>query len=186
MGMPAAKMTLVEFIEWENAQVERHEFYRGEVFAMVGPKRSHGTVVGNLGAELRSRLKGTPCRAFAESMKMQIGDDTLLYPDIFVTCDRADLRSEYVFRSPLLIVEVLSPTTKDFDKGRKFAHYRQLASLREYLLIDPETRDVHAFRRNAADEWVLHDMTDSDALVLPCIDATIPMAEIFDGVDPAP
>ena len=185
MGLPIAKWTLAEFIEWENAQPDRHEFYRGEVFAMVGGRRSHGVVVGNLMRELGNRLKGSPCRAFSESMKLQVADDTLLYPDVFVTCDRDDLRTEMIFRAPLLVVEVLSPTTQAYDRSRKFALYRQLPSLREYLLVDPETRDVQAFHRNAADEWVLHDMTDGPLVRLPCIDAEIPLADLFDGVEPA-
>lgn len=185
MGLPLPKPTLQDFIAWENAQPERHEFHRGEVFAMVGAKRSHGTVVMNLGAQLVQRLKGSPCRVFSESMKLQIADDTILYPDLFVTCDRDDLRTEMVFRAPLLVVEVLSPATQAYDRGRKFALYRQLTSLREYLLIDPETREAQAFRRNAAGEWVLHDMTDAAVLCLPCIEAECAMEDVFDGVEPA-
>lgn len=185
MGLPAATLTLAEFIAWENTQAERHEFFRGEVFAMVGARRSHGTVVGNLMRELGVRLKGTPCRAFSEGMKVQVADDTIFYPDLFVTCDRDDLRTEMIFRAPLLVVEVLSPGTQAYDRSRKFALYRRLRSLREYLLIDPDTRDVQSFRRNAADEWVLHDMTDEALLQLPCIEAELAMTDLFDGVDPA-
>jgi Uma2 family endonuclease len=184
--MPAAKLTLQEFIAWENAQAERNEFYRGEVFAMVGARRSHGLVVGNLMRELGVRLRGSPCRPFSESMKLQIADDTLLYPDVFVTCDRDDLRTEMIFRAPTLVVEVLSPGTQAYDRSRKFALYRRIPSLREYVLVDPDTRDVQAFRRNADDQWVLFDMSEEAALVLPCIDVTVPLADLFDGVDPAP
>jgi Uma2 family endonuclease len=185
MGLPAAKLTLDEFIAWENTQAERHEFQRGEVFAMVGARRSHGTVVGNLMRELGQRLKGSPCRAFSESMKVQVADDSIVYPDLFVTCDRDDLRTEMIFHAPVLVVEVLSPGTQAHDRGRKFALYRRLSSLREYLLIDPDSRDVQAFRRTADGQWVLHDMTDAEMLVLPCIDVELPMAEVFDGVEPA-
>ncbi len=183
MGLPVAKLTLTEFIDWENAQPERNEFYRGEVFAMVGAGRGHGTVVGNLMRELGARLKGTPCRPFSEGMKVQIADDTIFYPDLFVTCDRDNLRTEMIFRSPLLVIEVLSPATQAYDRNRKFALYRRLPSLREYVLIDPDTRDVQGFRRNAADEWVLHDMADAGKLQLPCIEAEVAFDDVFDGVD---
>jgi len=184
MGRPVAKLTLDDFLAWENTQAERHEFYRGEVFAMVGAKRSHGRVVMNLGAQLMQQLKGSRCQVFSEAMKLQIADDTILYPDLFVTCDRADLRTEMIFRAPLLVVEVLSPSTQTYDRGRKFALYRQLTSLREYLLVDPETREAQAFRRNAAGEWVLHDMTDDTVLRLPCIEVEVAMEDVFDGVEP--
>ncbi len=185
MGPPAAKLTLDEFIAWEYTQAERHEFHRGEVFAMVGARRSHGTVVMNLGAQLMHKLKGSPCRVFSESMKVQIADDTIVYPDLFVTCDRDDLRTEMIFRSPMLVVEVLSPGTQAYDRGRKFALYRRLPSLREYLLIDPDSLDVQAFRRTADGQWMLHDMTDAPVLALACIDVEVPMMELFDGVEPA-
>lgn len=158
MGSPAARLTLEEFIAWENAQDERHELHRGEVLSMVGVRRSHGTVLMNLGAQLVQRLKGSPCRVFSESMKVQVADDTIVNPDLFVTCDHDDLSTEMIFRAPLLVVEVevLSPGTQAYDRGRKFALYRRLPSLREYLLIDPDGRDVQAFRRTADGQWMLH------------------------------
>lgn len=185
MGLPAARLTLADFIAWENEQAQRHEFHRGEVFAMVGARRSHGRVVMNLGAQLMQRLKGSPCQVFSETMKVQVADDTIFYPDLFVTCDRDDLRTDMIFRAPLLVVEVLSPGTQAYDRSRKFALYRRLPSLREYLLIDPDTRDVQAFRRNPAGEWVLHDMTDAAVLHLASIAADVAMTEVFEGVEPA-
>jgi Uma2 family endonuclease len=184
MGLPAAKLSLAEFIAWENEQPDRNEFYRGEVFAMVGGRRSHGRLVNNLSFKLNQALEGSPCQVFAESMKVQVADDTLLYPDVFVTCDPTDLRTEQIFRAPTLVVEVLSPSSHSRDRTRKFALYRRLPSLQEYLLVDPDTRDVQAFRRNANDEWVLADMTDAETLDIPCLQIRIPMAEVFAGVDP--
>ena len=185
MGMPLQKMSLEEFLHWENAQEGRNEFHRGDVFAMVGARRAHGSVVSNLVRRLGNHLTDTPCRVFSESMKVQIADDTILYPDIFVTCDAADLRTDIIFRAPLLVVEVLSPSTQDYDRSRKFALYRRLVSLKEYLLVDPDSRRVEAFRRNDLNQWVLYDMSESTALEIACIDATLPMAQVFDGVDAA-
>lgn len=184
MAVPATKMSLADYMVWEEQQPDRNEFHRGEVFAMVGARRGHATVVGNLSREIGNRLKGSPCRAFSKAAKVQVGEGTVLYPDVFVTCDRSFRPSDTVFTEPSLVIEVLSPTTQANDQGRKFALYRQLASLREYVLIDPDTRNVQAFRRNAADEWVLHDMTDTAELALPCIDTSVPMADLFDGVEP--
>ena len=121
MAVATQKLTLVDFLEWENGQESRHEFYRGEVFARVGARRVHGLIAGNLFASLKAGLKGTRCRAFIESMKVQLANDTLFYPDVFVTCDAADLKTDMVFRHPSLIAEVLSDSTQANARGLKFA-----------------------------------------------------------------
>lgn len=180
------RISLEDYLAWEEEQVERHEFYRGEIFAMVGGRRVHGRVVGNLAGELRFRCKGTPCQVFAESMKLQIAEDTVLYPDIFVTCDKADLSTDRIFRSPTLIIEVLSPSTQAYDRSQKFALYRRIPSLQEYILVDPDTRRVEGFRRDAAGQWVLHDMSDGEVLDAASVGAKVPLAEVFDGIDPPP
>ena len=185
MGMPIRKLSLQEFIEWENAQPDKNEFVDGEVFAMVGARRTHGAIVSNLVQSIGNRLAGSPCRVFCEGMKVQIAGDAVLYPDVFVTCDAADLRTDQIFRSPVVVVEVLSPSTHVYDRSVKFALYRRISSLREYILIDPESRRVEAFRVGADGLWVLHDMSGQPSLSIPAIDATISMAEVFAGVDAA-
>lgn len=183
MGKPLAKITLEEFLRWENEQPEKHEFHRGDVFAMVGGQRVHGRVVGNLSRAIGNALAGSPCQVFAEGMKVQPADDTILYPDVFVTCDAVDLRTDMIFRAPKLVIEVLSPTTQAYDRSQKFALYRRLASLEEYALVDPETRRIEVFRIGADGLWVLHDMSDGEVLVLASISCDVPMADVFAGVD---
>ncbi|MHB1897826.1 MAG: Uma2 family endonuclease [Metallibacterium sp.] len=183
MPLPQAKMSLQAFLDWENQQPGRNEFYRGEVFAMVGARRVHGIVALNVATALKMRLQGKPCRAFIESMKVRVADDAVFYPDVFVTCDARDLRTEMVFEHPVLIVEVLSASTQAFDRGAKFAAYRGLISLREYVLIDPDTRNVEVFRRNERGLFELHDQSGAAALALACVDASIPMGEVFEGVE---
>ena len=178
------RMTLQAYLIWENAQVERHEFHDGEIFAMTGARRIHGRVVSNLSRRLSEALDGSPCQVFSEGMKVQVGDDTILYPDVFVTCDRGDLATEQIFRAPMLVVEVLSPSTQSYDRSRKFAFYRRIPALQEYLLVDPDTRRVEAFRRNADDQWVLHDMSDGDVLEAASVGARITLSDVFDGIDP--
>jgi Uma2 family endonuclease len=184
MHMPVHKLTLDEYLAWENQQPDRNEFYRGEVFAMVGARRVHGRVVTNLIRRLSDRLDGSACQVFNEGMKVQIGDDTVLYPDIFVTCDKADLCTDMIFKSPTLVIEVLSPSTQAYDRSAKFALYRRISSLLEYILIDPETRRVEAFRRDDQGRWVLADMSDDDEMVATSIDCRVTLADVFDGVDP--
>ena len=185
-AMIQPKLTLATYLAWENGQPDKHEFYRGEVFAMTGPRRSHGCVVGNLMRQLGNHLAGSGCRAFSENMKLQIDEDTVLYPDVFVTCDRADLATDLIFRSPKLVIEVLSPSTQAYDRSQKFALYRRIPALMEYILIDPDTRRVEAFRRNADNQWVLCDMSDDVALQAASVGARVALADVFDGIDVAP
>ncbi|NRF66788.1 Uma2 family endonuclease [Aquincola sp. S2] len=185
MGVALQKLSLADFLAWENAQVEKHEYYRGEVFAMVGGRRSHGRVMLNLARQLMNRLDGSPCQVFADSMKVQVGDDAILYPDIFVTCDKADLATDQIFRAPTLVIEVLSPSTQACDRSQKFALYRRIATLQEYVLVDPETRRIEAFRRTADNQWLFVDMSGDEAMVAASIDCSVPLAEVFAGVDPA-
>ncbi len=183
-ALPQPKLTLDEYLAWENAQPEKHEFHRGEVFAMVGGRRSHGRVVSNLNRRLSEALDGSPCQVFTEGMKVQIAEDTVLYPDVFVTCDKADLATEMIFRAPTLVVEVLSPSTQAYDRSQKFSLYRRIPALQEYILVDPDTRRVEAFRRGADGLWVLHDMSEASAMEAASVGCTVPLAEVFDGIDP--
>jgi Uma2 family endonuclease len=186
MGMPVHKLSLEEFLEWENARPECNEYFRGEVFAMTGGRRSHGcVVVANLVFHLVGQLRGSPYRVFSGSMKLQIADHTLLYPDIFVTCDRDDLRTEQIFRAPTVVIEVLSPGTQAYDRSKKFALYRRLALLKEYVLVDPDTRRVEGFRVGAGAPWTFHDMSESADLSLPSIGCTIALPDLFAGIDAA-
>ena len=182
MGVPSEKLTMRAFLDWENAQESRNEFYRGDVFAMVGARRSHGRVVANLAHALMSALEGSPCQVFHEGMKVQVADDAILYPDVFVTCDQADLRTEMLFTAPMLVIEVLSPSTEEYERSRKFALYRRLASLKEYLLVNPDTRRVESFVRGADGLYVLHDMSELDHVRFHCVDISVPASAIFAGL----
>jgi Uma2 family endonuclease len=186
MAVPARQPTLADFLIWEAAQPERHEFHRGGFFARVGGRRIHGLVTGNLYAALRSSLADSPCRAFFESMQLQVADEAVFYPDLFVTCDPADLKTDRVFRAPTLVVEVLSESTQAYDRGLKFVAYRQLASLREYVLIDPDTRRVEVFRRNERELFELHDQTGRADMHLASVDVTLPMGLLFEGLEDSP
>jgi Uma2 family endonuclease len=183
-AMTQPVMTLAEFLAWENEQTDKHEFHRGEVFAMVGARRTHGRVVSNLNRRLSEALDGSPCQVFAEGMKLQIAGDTILYPDVFVTCDKGDLKTDQVFVAPKLVIEVLSPSTQSYDRSQKFALYRRMPSLQEYVLIDPETKRIEAFRRGPDGLWVFHDMSDGDNFDAPCIGATVKLVDVFAGIDP--
>ena len=183
MGVPLHGKSVAEYLAWESDQAGRNEFWRGEVFAMVGSKRGHGRVIANLMRHLGNHLDDTPCQAFSENMKVQVGQEAVLYPDVFVTCDREFTASQAVFTAPVLVIEVLSPSTQAYDRSKKFAIYRQLTSLREYALIDPDSRRVEVFRPAEDGHWKLFDMSDDDALILESVGCRLALLDVFKGMD---
>ncbi len=184
MGTPPAKRTLTEFLSWEEHQPERHEFFRGEIFAMVGGTARHNRVIMNLGSHIAAHLDGTGCQAFTESMKVQIADG-ILYPDVVVACGKAEAGDEQIITDPKLVIEVLSPCTKGYDKRDKFILYRSLPSLCEYALIDPVERRVEVFTLADAGAWMLVDQTQAGKLTLGSIGLRLPMESVFKGVEKA-
>lgn len=186
MGMPLHKPSLAEYLAWEAEQATRHEFFRGEIFAMVGGRRGHGRIVANLMRHLGNHLDDTPCQAFSKNMKVQVGDDAVLYPDVFVTCDKRFSADDRVFTEPVLVIEVLSPSTQRYDRREKFAIYRKLSSLREYVLIDPDTRGVEVYRPHADGTATFVDMTDQGMLVLESVGCRMALEALFKGMESDP
>lgn len=174
------------YLIWEAEQEERHEYHLGEVFAMVGARIPHNTVAGNIFAALKSGLRGTPCRTHIDRTKVRIeAADAALYPDVVVSCDARDRGPEDRFLShPVLVVEVLSEATAAYDRGPKFALYRKLESLREYVLVDIDLRRVEAFRLGADGHWVLHDFTGAASVEFASIGQDLPMTVLFEDIDP--
>jgi Uma2 family endonuclease len=169
MGLPqpAPRFDRAEYFGWEEQQADKHEFIAGEVFAMVGARQEHVLVAGALFARFREHLRGTRCRAYTSDMKLEVeAADAVFYPDVMVSCDEDDRQRAMALRALLLIAQVLSDSTAAFDRGAKFAAYRRLASLQEYLLVDVEARRLELFRREPVG-WVLHEPEgEADAAIL--------------------
>jgi Uma2 family endonuclease len=188
MSLPQVKTTFGpdEYLVWEQAQVDRHDYVDGEIFAMSGASDAHGTAALNLASMLNGALRGTPCKPFIADMKVRVeAANCFFYPDILVTCDPRDRAPEasHVKHHPALIVEILSPSTEAYDRGNKFAAYRQLESLQEYVLVSIEARRIEVFRRDASGHWVLHPFALDEAIELASIDFRCPVAEVFEGVE---
>ena len=169
-----------DYLAWEAAQPERHEFVDGEVFAMAGAEDRHVTVTGNVYMALRQHLRGTPCRTFMADMKVQAhADSSYFYPDVVVTCSAADADSRQIKREPRLIVEVLSPSTEAYDRGEKFVRYRQIPSLTEYVLVDFEHRRVDVFRKQPDGLWVLHPFDAQTPVTLASVDVVLDAETLY-------
>ena len=174
------------YLAWEAAQPERHEYVAGEVFAMVGVRQAHNVATGNLYSWLRHQLKGSPCRVFIESVKTRIeAADCYFYPDVVVTCDARDRATPDYISHPILVVEVLSESTAAFDRGDKFAAYRKLESLQEYVLVDLPAKRIEVFRRNAEQHWVLYEYTEGETIEFASLALSLPVAMVLEDTDEA-
>lgn len=186
MAEPALQISMnrAQFLAWEREQPVRHEFWHGEVFAMTGARQAHVIVAGNVFALLKAHLRGKPCRAYISDMQLEVqAADAAFYPDVFVSCDPADLSAERVLHHPTVVIEVLSESTAAYDRGIKFAAYRQLPSLAEYVLIDPQQRTVEIFRRTDGDDWLLSTRDGQRGLILPSLGFTAGLDAVFEDLD---
>lgn len=182
MSVPATRLSLAAFLDWEATQPERHEYVRGEVFAMTGASLNHNRVALNLHGLLRAHLRGSPCEVFASDVQVRVdAADAVFYPDLVITCSADDRQQQRTLREPVLIVEVLSPSTAGYDLGAKFAHYRRLASLQEYVTIDPDAPLVQVFLRSP-DGWTLHAAEAGDTVGFASIDLCVPIAAVYEDV----
>ena len=178
-------MTAEEFLAWEQTRSLRHEFVQGEVFAMTGGVDRNNTLALNLVVALRQHLRGGPCRVYAGDVKLRVeAKDSTFYPDLMVTCSALDLADRQIKREPVLVVEVLSPSTEAFDRGDKFAAYRSLPSLVEYLLVDVNTRRCDLYRKGADGLWVLHPSEASAGLHLLSVELTLSGELLWADLEP--
>jgi Uma2 family endonuclease len=179
-------MTPEEFLEWEKTQTEKHEYLNGlvyEVYAMVGARDAHVTVSLNIASLLKEHLRGGPCRVYISDMKLQIdAANAYFYPDVFVTCDDRDRAEDTCKRFPILVIEVLSDSTSGYDRGEKFATYRRVESLQEYVIIDSDSFTVDCFRRDASNHWVLYAFEGEVTVEFESVDLHAPLAALFENV----
>jgi len=174
MALPQPQPTSADFLAWEATQDERHIFFEGEVFAMAGGTAEHNAAALETATTLKRHLKGSPCKTFIGDMRLFVAAaDAYFYPDVVVSCSPADTQDPKltVLTEAKLVVEVLSESTAGFDRGKKFAAYRQLPTLAEYVLIDPAQRTVEVFRKNPLGIWELHPSdAASPSVVLTSLD----------------
>lgn len=175
-------ITVDDYLAGEAESPIKHEYVDGEVFAMGDASDAHVTIAGNIFSLLRAHLRGGPCRVYITAMKLQVERaNAFFYPDVFVTCAAADAPEPLIKRSPSVVIEILSKSTEGYDRGEKFARYRLLDSLQDYVLIDSRRRVIDVFRRHAKG-WMLQPLAEDDRLELPTLDFGCTMDEIYEDV----
>ncbi|HTG56356.1 MAG TPA: Uma2 family endonuclease [Niabella sp.] len=177
--------TVTEYLEMEKTSDTKHEFFQGEVFAMARVGIQHNVISKNISGELYTALKGKPCQPYGSNLRIHIPENTLFtYPDISVICGEitASKEDEDTAVLPIVLIEILSPSTKNYDRGGKFKLYRDIPTLKEYILIDTESINIECFRLNAGGHWELEEYKTPDTtLAIESLNLSINIRDIYEG-----
>ena len=182
-------MTPTEYLAFERASEEKHEYADGEVFAMAGTTWAHGVVATNLAAALHAALATRPCTVAGPDIKIQASQKRRYhYPDVVVLCGPPEFEDDVrdVLLNPRLVAEVLSESTERYDRGDKFASYRALPSLQEYLLVSQTKPQLEHYHRLSDGTWLLRILGPGETLSLPSLDCTLAVDAVFAKVFSSP
>lgn len=179
------KYTIEEYLQMEETSAEKHEYYQGEIFAMSGAKVQHNMISLNIAIALGNKLKGKTCKPFNSDQRIYVEKNSLFtYPDISIVCGDPETRNndELNLVNPTVIIEVLSSSTKNYDRGEKFKLYRDIPTLKEYTLVDSESISVEAFYINDTGHWELTEYKNiEDTLFIKAIQSSFELSEIYEG-----
>lgn len=171
-------MTYAEYLEFERTAAEKHEFLRGEVWAMAGGTPTHSLIAANVGSE----LKGRPCAVFNADLRVRVqATDRSTYPDVTVVYGKREVASDdtNAVTNPILLVEVLSEGTEADDRGEKFAHYQRLPSLKEYVLVSQQTHRVEVFSCSDDNVWRYSAYGEGDSARLEALGVSLEIASLY-------
>lgn len=186
---PALKYNFIsaeEYLEMERADTEKHEYYQGEIFAMSGASLKHNEIFSNLFTDIGYKLKGKNCKPFGSDLRIHIPKNTLYtYPDITIICGKPNLTDDKfdTATNPSVIIELLSKSTRNYDKGEKFTLYRDIDSLQEYILVDTEKIYVEKHVRHADNSWQLTDYRlQENSFMMEYLQIELCLKDIYEGV----
>lgn len=176
--------TRSEYLKLDELSPEKHEFYDGQIFAMAGGTLNHATIGLNTATTLKNLLRGKPCKPMNSDMRVHTPSSLDTYPDISVYCNEPELSdNNRTLHNPVVIIEVLSPTTQSYDRGDKFWHYRSIPTLRDYLLIDSESIYVEHYHRQTKDEWLMHEYRQlTDEIKLEALNVSLSLANFYEDI----
>ena len=184
---PIPQISPAEYMKLEEETGERFEYLNGEVFAMSGGTLPHSLISARLSRRIGVLIEGKGCETVGSDQRIVVLETGLeTYPDVSVYCGKAQMAGTHglAVANPVVLIEVLSKSTEAYDRGEKFAHYRRVASLQEYVLVAQDKVRVECFRRGEGGTWVLTEYAvSSAALVLESLGVSIPIAAIYDGVE---
>lgn len=172
-----------EYFVWEEQQLEKHELIDGRVYAMSGGSKNHSEIAGNFLAIIKPHLRGSGCKTYNSDCRLNIVNTcNYTYPDLSVTCDSRDTSSTQYITYPCLIVEVLSPSTEAYDRGKKFEKYRCNPNLVDYVLVSSEEMAIDIYHKNEAGDWLFLSYRAGDIVELTSIGLTVVIEQIYEEV----
>ncbi len=186
-AIPQKNWTPESYLEFERASEQKHEYFNGEIFAMAGATANHNLVAGNTYASLHTQLRQRPCFVYPSNMRIKISRTTLYtYPDISIVCGTPQFEDDHrdTLLNPTVIIEVLSPSTESYDRGKKFQHYRTLDSLQEYILIAQDKPHIEHYLRQEQNQWLLSEAHQLESkITLPSIQCILLLSDVYEKVD---
>ncbi len=184
-------MTPEEYLDWEGKQELRYEYVDGEVYAMTGGTINHSAIAVNITTLLSNHLAGGGCRVLNSDAKVEIlssirsvnnKSSAYLYPDISVTCDNRDRRANQFIAHPCLVIEVLSPSTEAYDRGKKFRLYQRSETLQEYVMVSTEEMAVEIYRKNDQGQWSILAYEVGDTVEFTSVELSVEIDRLFQGI----
>lgn len=178
-------LTAEEYLELERGSEMKHELIDGEMVAMTGGNWSHGLIIGNMVTALKNRLRERACSVIPNDLRVRVSAEVYVYPDIVVACSEPRLEDSFkdTLLNPTLLVEVLSPSTESYDRGRKFEHYQMLDSLKEYVLVSQNRPRVEHYLRQDGHVWLYTEVSGLEgSIALPSLGCEVPLSEIYDQI----
>ncbi len=188
MRAPHHRYTWTEYLLLEESSTTKHEFFAGEIYAMAGGSPAHSALGLAVGGELREQLRGKPCRAYNSDLRIRVLETGLgTYPDVSVVCgelqyDPEQLRKPATVVNPTVIVEVLSGSTEDYDRGAKFENYQRIPTLREYVLVSHREPLIEVFRRGEDGEWTRSEARTQARVRLTSLDCELDVDRVYEGI----
>lgn len=183
---PFRRISPEDYLAMEEVSETRNELIDGVVVAMSGNSYPHVLIVGNLILELNGRLRGKPCRMSSNELRVKVElTGSYFYPDLVGVCGTPlfDRQSQVTLLNPILLIEVLSPSTEAYDRGQKFLHYQQIQTLQQYALVSQEEPRVEIYSRGESSAWTYKMVSGLDAAAsLASIDCSVPLADIYRDV----
>jgi len=180
-------MTPAEFLEFERASDEKHEYRDGRIVAMSGARRNHNIIALNVGSDIQRTLRDKDCEGYPSEMRVYIPASRLYtYPDLVVACGEPIFQDEGMdtLLNPRLIIEILSESTESYDRGQKFKNYRSSTSLKEYVLISQKAPAIEKYVKHGDGFWMLTDASGLDAeIILESIDCRLLFADVYRKVN---
>ena len=177
-----------EYLEAEESSLEKHEYLNGQIRQMTGASEKHNNIAGNISAELHNQLKKSPHHVYQNNMRLYIEKEGIYtYPDVMVVCGKPEIKKYKNLDNilnPVLIVEVLSESTANYDKGAKFEQYRTIESFKEYLLVSQDAKQITRYTKQTDGSWILMDFIgDKTEIELTSIECVLRMEDIYAKVD---